>query len=65
MADSAERPAAEVKPGTQTTEFWTTVGVIAGSLLTHAPPAVKVIVTAAVAIAYGVGRVVLKLRTRP
>lgn len=67
MAETAERDSAraEVKPGHSTSEFWTTLGAMAAPLLTHAPPAVKIIVTGVVAVAYTVGRVILKLRSLP
>ncbi len=67
MAETAEREPRvvvdpEVKPGISTTEFWTSLGAMVAPLLTGAPPAVKIIVTGAVAVAYAIGRVVLKLR---
>ncbi len=67
MAETAERERTvvvvpEVKPGLFTSEFWTAVGAMVAPLMTSAPPAVKIIVTGAVAVAYGIGRVLLKLR---
>lgn len=55
-------PAAAVKPGWKTTEFWATIGAaVAPYVVSAVPPATAVKVSGVVAAAYTIARGVVKL----